>query len=63
MTLHRNPTPAWTVVSDLFLALMFVLLASGLLLVPARNGMRGIEWILLLAGVVIPLLLCWIIAA
>lgn len=63
IALHRNPGPVWTVASDLFLGLMFVLLATGLLLIPGRKGLWGIGGVLLLAGVAVPLLLYWIIAS
>lgn len=62
-TLHRNPARIWTVASDLFLALMALLLVTGLLIVPGRKGLWGLGGILTLAGLLIPFLLYWIIAS
>ena len=59
--LHRNPGSLWTITSDAFLLLMFILLITGLLIVPGKKGLWGIGGILTIIGILIPILIYWMI--
>ena len=59
--LHRNPGSLWIITSDAFLLLMFILLITGLLIVPGKKGLWGIGGILTIIGILIPILIYWMI--
>ncbi len=55
--LHYNkPKRAWTWISDLFAFSLVLLAVTGLFLVKGKNGLFGRGWVLVVAGLVIPLI-------
>jgi hypothetical protein len=55
--LHLNRgKKAWTVVADGYAVLLLFLACSGMLMLPGKKGMAGRGWVLVLAGVAIPVL-------
>ncbi len=54
--LHYNPSRAWTIFSDIFLASMFIIIVSGLVMVKGKYGLIGRGGIELIAGIALPVL-------
>ena len=54
--LHYNPSRWWTIFSDIFLAGLLVIVATGLVMVRGRNGLAGRGGAELAAGILVPLL-------
>jgi len=58
--LHLNePRSWWTIVADLYAALLLFLALSGAVVVRGRRGLRGRGALLLALGVLVPLLALW----
>ncbi len=58
--LHYNPGNAWKWFSDIFCVCLILTTISGAIILKGKNGIKGRGWVLILAGIVIPVLFFFI---
>ena len=55
--LHYNPGKLWKWFSDVFAACLILITISGTIILKGKNGIKQRGWILILAGIALPLII------
>ncbi len=58
--LHYNPGNAWKWFSDIFCVCLILITISGAIILKGKNGIKGRGWVLILAGIIVPVFLFFI---
>lgn len=58
--LHYNPGNAWKWFSDIFCVCLILVTISGTIILKGKNGIKGRGWLLILAGIIIPVVFFFI---